>query len=80
MAKKNNKYEHIKGNVIKSLGYFYGVEKVIELVKADNIEDAIKEYDRIEKCPHFALSAPMARMLTENMRNNLIQLANLKRK
>lgn len=48
---------------------------IIKLVEADKVEDALREWAKVNPQMKFSLSSSMAKMQVENMRNNLITLA-----
>lgn len=73
MSKKS--YSHLKTNILKNLSYMHNCEKIITLVRADKIEDALKEWTNISPQMKFSLSSSLARMQVENIYNNLITLA-----
>lgn len=73
MSKKS--YSHLKINILKNLSYMDNCSSIIELVEADKIEDALKEWSKVSPQMKFSLSSSMAKMQVENMRNNLITLA-----
>lgn len=73
MSKKS--YSHLKINILKNLSYMDNCSSIIKLVEADKVEDALKEWNRVNPQMKFSLSSSMAKMQVENMRNNLITLA-----
>lgn len=73
MSKKS--YSHLKINILKNLSYMDNCSSIIKLVEADKVEDALKEWARVNPQMKFSLSSSMAKMQVENMRNNLITLA-----
>ena len=78
MSKKKT-YEHQKINLLKNLEAFTNVEKVIELIKNDKVEEALKEWDKGHHAMHFSLSENLAKSEIGWMRNNLIDLIESKR-
>ena len=73
MSKKS--YNHLKINILKNLSYMDNCSSIIKLVEADRVEDALKEWNKVNPQMKFSLSSSMAKMQVENMRNNLIILA-----
>lgn len=73
MSKKS--YSHLKINILKNLSYMDNCSSIIKLVEADKVEDALKEWNKVNPQMKFSLSSSMAKMQVENMRNNLITLA-----
>jgi hypothetical protein len=78
MSKKKT-YEHRKFNLLKNLEAFTNVEKVIELIKNDKVEEALKEWDKVHHAMHFSLSENLAKSQIGWMRNSLIDLIDSKR-
>lgn len=78
MSKKKT-YEHRKVNLLKTLEAASNTEKVIELIKNDKVEEALKEWDSGHHAMHFSLSEQLARSQIGWMRNSLIDLINSKR-
>jgi hypothetical protein len=78
MSKKKT-YEHQKINLLKNLEAVTNVEKVIELVKDDKVEEALKEWDKGHHAMHFSLSENLAKSEIGWMRNNLIDLIDSKK-
>lgn len=72
MSKKS--YNHLKINILKNLSYMDNCSSIIKLVEADRVEDALKEWNKVNPQMKFSLSSSMAKMQVENMRNNLITL------
>lgn len=78
MSKKKT-YEHRKVNLLKTLEAATNTEKVIELIKNDKVEEALKEWDKVHHAMYFSLSENMAKNQIGWMRNGLIDLINSKR-
>ena len=78
MSKKKT-YEHQKINLLKNLEAVTNTEKVIELIKNDKVEEALKEWDKGHHAMHFSLSENLAKSEIGWMRNNLIDLIESKR-
>lgn len=78
MSKKKT-YEHRKVNLLKTLEAASNTEKVIELIKNDKVEEALKEWDKVHHAMYFSLSKNMAKNQIGWMRNDLIDLINSKR-
>lgn len=78
MSKKKT-YEHQKINLLKNLEAVTNVGKVIELVKDDKVEEALKEWDKGHHAMHFSLSENLAKSEIGWMRNNLIDLIDSKK-
>jgi hypothetical protein len=78
MSKKKT-YEHRKVNLLKTLEAATNTEKVIELIKNDKVEEALKEWDKVHHAMYFSLSENMAKNQIGWMRNSLIDLINSKR-
>ena len=78
MSKKKT-YEHQKINLLKNLEAVTNTEKVIELIKNDKVEEALKEWDSGHHAMHFSLSEQLARSQIGWMRNSLIDLINSKK-
>ena len=78
MSKKKT-YEHRKVNLLKNLEAATNTEKVIELIKNDKVEEALKEWDSGHHAMHFSLSEQLARSQIGWMRNSLIDLINSKK-
>ena len=78
MSKKKT-YEHRKVNLLKTLEANKKKKKVIELIKNDKVEEALKEWDKGHHAMHFSLSENLAKSEIGWMRNNLIDLIESKR-
>ena len=78
MSKKKT-YEHQKIKIKKNLEAVTNVGKVIELVKDDKVEEALKEWDKGHHAMHFSLSENLAKSEIGWMRNNLIDLIDSKK-
>lgn len=78
MSKKKT-YEHKKINLLKNLEAVTNTEKVIEFVKDDKVEEALKEWDNGHHAMHFSFSENLAKSEIGWMRNNLIDLIESKK-
>lgn len=80
MSKKKKSYEHRKVNILKSLEAVTNTEKVIELVKIDKVDEALRVWDNIHHSMQFSLSECLAKAQVEQMRNELLDLIDSKYK
>jgi hypothetical protein len=65
--------------MLKTLEAATNTEKVIELVKDDKVEEALKEWDKGHHAMHFSLSENLAKSEIGWMRNELLDLIDSKR-
>lgn len=79
MSKKKKSYEHRKVNMLKTLEAATNTEKVIELVKVDKVEEALKEWDSAHHAMQFSLSESLAKSQIGWMRNELLDLIDSKK-